>query len=288
MATYAIGDIQGCYNEFMHLIDRVKFDPKHDVLWLVGDLVNRGPDSLGVLRFVKGLGERAVSVLGNHDLHLLALASGAQVQPDRDASLMQVLDASDADDILNWLRYRPLLHHDPELDFVMIHAGLPPQWDLDQARNCALEVQEALRSEHYRHFLLGMYGDEPAQWSNTLVGRDRLRFITNCLTRLRYCDDAGRLALRPKGAPGSQPDHLLPWFKLDQRLSRGCRIVFGHWSTLGCHFADGVYALDSGCLWGGQLTALRLDDLEVFSVPCQAMCAPGGGFAVSSWNNSDQ
>lgn len=277
MATYAVGDIQGCYNEFMHLLDHVKFDPIDDVLWLVGDLVNRGPDSLSVLRFVKGLGDRAVSVLGNHDLHLLAIAAGVPMHHKRDASLIQVLGASDADDILFWLRHQPLLHHDPDLDFVMIHAGLPPQWDLDQARNCAAEVQDVLRSAHYQRFLLEMYGDEPVQWSNELYGRERLRFITNCLTRLRYCDYSGRLALKLKGAPGSQPDHLLPWFKLEQRLSRGCRIVFGHWSTLGCHFADGVYALDSGCLWGGHLTALRLDDLEAFSVPCQGSCIPGGG-----------
>lgn len=275
MATYAIGDVQGCYTELRHLLDHVGFDPARDRLWLVGDLVNRGPDSLAVLRFVRGLGASAVTVLGNHDLHLLALASGTMARREKDSSLFPILDAKDGGELLDWLRRQPLLHDDPTLGYAMIHAGLPPQWDLAQARACATEVEVVLRSERSTEFFTQMYGDESLQWDEALVGWDRLRFITNCLTRLRYCDEQGRLALKPKGAPGTQPEHLLPWFKLAERRSRDARIVFGHWSTLGCHFADGVFALDSGCLWGGHLTALRLDDLEAFSVPCAGACQPG-------------
>lgn len=275
MPTYAIGDVQGCYTEMMRLLDHVCFDPAHDRLWLVGDVVNRGPDSLPVLRYIRSLGDSAVMVLGNHDLHLLAIASSTAARRSKDASLFQVLDAPEAAELLDWLRCQPLLHHDADLGFTMIHAGLPPQWDLVMAQACAREVEQVLRGEEYAAFFAHMYGDEPALWSGQLSGWERLRFITNCLTRLRYCDQQGRLALQPKGAPGTQPESLWPWFDLPDRRSRDMRIVFGHWSTLGCHFDDGVFALDSGCLWGGHLTALRLEDMEAFSVPCQSACRPG-------------
>jgi len=259
MATYAIGDIQGCINELHGLLDRLGFDPCADRLWLTGDLVNRGPGSLEVLRFVKGLGKAAVTVLGNHDLHLLALAHGDVAEESPPPSLDPVLRAPDRDEVLQWLRTRPLLHHDPRLGLTLVHAGLPPQWDLTTARSCARELEAALAGPDYRAFLAAMYGDEPALWSPDLDGIGRLRFITNCLTRLRYCDREGRLALGETGPPGSQPASLIPWFLAPGRRSSGDAIVFGHWSTLGFGHHGNVWALDSGCFWGGTLTALRID-----------------------------
>lgn len=257
MATYAIGDIQGCYDDLRRLLERIRFDPAGDRLWFVGDLVNRGPESLQVLRFVRSLGDRAVVVLGNHDLHLLALAAGNS-KHGRDSNLHEVLEAPDRDEILAWLRTRPLMHHDAKKGFALIHAGLPPQWDLAQALACARELEAALQGPDADEFLHQMYGNEPAQWSPDLAGIPRLRFITNCLTRLRYCDAEGRLALAEKSLPGQQPAHLMPWFAVPGRASADVRIVFGHWSTLGYRAVHNSWALDSGCLWGGRLTALRL------------------------------
>jgi bis(5'-nucleosyl)-tetraphosphatase (symmetrical) len=257
MATYAIGDIQGCHDELCRLLDKLRFDPHRDKLWLVGDLVNRGPDSLRVLRFVRDLGERAVTVLGNHDLHLLALGAG-NMKHARKSNLHDVLEAPDRDEILHWLRHRPLMHYDTKKGFALVHAGLAPQWDLAEALACAREVEAALRDPGYAAFLHDMYGNEPAKWSPSLAGMDRLRFITNCLTRLRYCTEDGVLALGEKGPPGSQAEPYLPWFQVPSRATRGARIIFGHWSTLGYWARDGVWALDSGCLWGGSLTAIRV------------------------------
>lgn len=257
MATYAIGDIQGCFDEFQALLRRLAFDPAEDRLWLVGDLVNRGPRSADVLRFVRGLGDRAVVVLGNHDLHLLAVAEGiAESAPGED--LEDVLAAPDRDELLGWLRQLPLMHVDDRMGYCLLHAGLPPQWNIATARALAREVETTLRGPEYKQFLGGMYGNRPMRWSDDLKGTDRLRFITNCLTRLRYCDREGNLRLKEKRAPGSQDPNLLPWFDVPDRASRGERIVFGHWSTLGYFHRDNVWALDSGCLWGGSLTALRL------------------------------
>jgi bis(5'-nucleosyl)-tetraphosphatase (symmetrical) len=257
MATYAIGDIQGCHDELCRLLDELRFDPGRDKLWLVGDLVNRGPDSLKVLRFVRDLGERAVAVLGNHDLHLLALGAGNMKYASK-SNLHEVLEAPDRDELLHWLRHRPLMHYDPKKGFALVHAGLAPQWDLPTALSCAEEVAAALRGPDYAAFLHDMYGNEPGRWSDGLAGMDRLRFITNCLTRLRYCTEDGVLALREKGPPGSQGEPCLPWFQVPSRATRGERIIFGHWSTLGYWAGDGVWGLDSGCLWGGQLTAIRV------------------------------
>lgn len=255
---YAIGDVQGCYDELQRLLDTLHFDSGTDTLWFTGDLVNRGPLSLATLRFVKGLGSAAITVLGNHDLHLLAVAHG-HLRYHRKDNFHDVLDAPDRDELLTWLRHQPLLHHDAHLGYTMIHAGLPPQWDLAMAQRCAIELENVLQGQDYVTYLGQMYGNDPDRWSESLTGWDRLRFITNCFTRLRYCDDMGRLALEEKGAPGSQPAGYRPWFMVPSRASAALKLVFGHWSTLGPCNELNVFPLDTGCLWGGRLTALRLD-----------------------------
>lgn len=260
MATYAIGDIQGCFLEFEQLLDRLSFEPSRDRLWLVGDLVNRGPQSLQVLRKVQALGEAAITVLGNHDLHLLALAAAPQRRSKATDTLAAVLAAPDRAQLLDWLRRQPLLHHDPALGYTMIHAGLPPQWDLATARDCARQVEMVLRdAEQGRALLAAMYGDNPDRWSPELHGMERLRFITNCFTRLRYCRTDGTLELRFKGAPQDAPAGIMPWFRVPGRRSRTARIVCGHWSALGYHDEDGVLSIDTGCVWGRRLCAVRLD-----------------------------
>ncbi|WP_295402175.1 symmetrical bis(5'-nucleosyl)-tetraphosphatase [uncultured Thiocystis sp.] len=276
MPTYAIGDIQGCYLELRALLDRLAFDPLTDRLWFVGDLVNRGPDSLDVLRFVHALGEGAVVVLGNHDLHLLALAAG-NTKHAKKSTLDAVLKAPDRDELLHWLRHRPLLHHDPERNLILIHAGLPPQWDLADARARAGELEAALQGDDYCDFLLAMYGDQPDRWSPELTGMERLRFITNCLTRLRFCAADGTLALKEKGDIGRQAAGLIPWFQVPDRKTRHARIIFGHWSTLGYREEDNVWAIDSGCLWGGALTAIQLDNMPWMPIQlnCKGYLAPG-------------
>jgi len=264
MSTYAIGDLQGCYDPLRRLLDRVGFDPAHDRLWFVGDLVNRGPQSLQTLRFIHGLGAAALTVLGNHDLHLLAVAHGGR--KGRRDTLDDILGAADRDALLEWLRRQPLLHEDGEL--ALLHAGLPPQWDLHLARRCAREVEDVLRGPDYAGFLRDMYGDEPSCWDDALTGARRLRFIVNCYTRMRYCDARGRIDLEAKGAPGSQPESLMPWFAHPGRRSANSTLVFGHWSTLGrVHWPEHrVYCLDTGAIWGGRLTALRLEDRTLHSV----------------------
>ncbi|MBK1641225.1 bis(5'-nucleosyl)-tetraphosphatase (symmetrical) [Chromatium okenii] len=270
MSLYAIGDIQGCARELWALLDQLAFDPQHDRLWFVGDLINRGPDSLAVLRFVRELGAAAVVVLGNHDLHLLALAAG-NLKYAHKSNLDAVLTAPDREELLHWLRQRPLLHHDAERELTLIHAGLPPQWTLADARAAAAEVEAALRGENYQTFLLALYGNQPERWSPELRGLERLRFIVNCLTRLRFCSADGRLALKEKGEIGSQTPGLVPWFQVPQRRTRADRIIFGHWSTLGYYAGENVWAIDSGCLWGGALTALRVEPLPL--LPIQRQCA---------------
>lgn len=277
MATYAIGDVQGCYSALRELLDQLRFDPARDRLWFAGDLVNRGPDSLATLRFIRGLGDAAVAVLGNHDLHLLAVAAGGK--PGRRDTLDEILRAEDRDELLDWLRERPLLHHAPEFDCVMVHAGLPPQWDLTLARRCASEAETALRGRHADELLRRMYGDHPDQWDEQLRGWPRLRFIINCLTRLRYCTPEGRLESGYKGRPGGQPRGLLPWFEAPARRSAGTEILFGHWSTLGQVIwpAQKVCGLDTGCVWGGALSALCLETRVIHSLPCDAFRSPDGG-----------
>jgi bis(5'-nucleosyl)-tetraphosphatase (symmetrical) len=276
MATYAIGDIQGCYEELRQLLDRLAFDPASDRLWLVGDLVNRGPDSLAVLRLVRSLGEAAITVLGNHDLHLLALWQNRHRHFKNTDSLAPVLRAEDGDELLDWLRRQPLMYYDVERDLALLHAGLPPQWDIPTALACAGEVETMLRGEDFHEFMQHMYGNKPSRWSEKLHGWDRMRFIVNCFTRLRYCNAKGELDFKHKDQPGGQEAAgLLPWFQIPQRRSRQTRIIFGHWSTLGLYQQDQVHAIDTGCLWGGELTALNIDTLETTSLPCAGQAVPG-------------
>lgn len=271
MAVYAIGDIQGCADELERLLAALHFDPARDQVWFCGDLVNRGPGSLRTLRLVRSLGDAAVTVLGNHDLHLLAVASGVRPpRPHKGDTLEAVLEAPDRDDILHWLRHQPLVHWDDELRWLMVHAGLPPQWTAQQAVRLGGEVSAALRRSDHAASLARMYGNEPDLWRDDLAGDDRLRFVINCLTRMRYCTAQGRLEFGAKGEPGTQGDGLIPWFQAPGRRSADCRIVFGHWSTLGGYEGDNVIALDTGCVWGGCLSAVRLDrDTPVWTqVPC--------------------
>ena len=272
MALYAIGDVQGCYQALQALLEKLRFDPDRDRLWFTGDLVNRGPQSLEVLRCVKALDDCVTCVLGNHDLHLLAVAANAVRLNKRD-TLVDILRAPDRQVLLDWLRARPLLHHDERLGYTLLHAGLPPQWNLEDAQSLAKEVEAALRSHGAADFFQHMYGDLPDHWSENLRGMDRLRVIINALTRLRYCDIEGNMDLRPKGPPGSQPHDLLPWFQVPGRRSRDLQIIFGHWSALGRWQGNGVIGLDSGCLWGRALSAARLDvrPVEFLSVPCESI-----------------
>jgi bis(5'-nucleosyl)-tetraphosphatase (symmetrical) len=274
VAVYAIGDIQGCGENLRQLLDRIDFQPGRDRLWLTGDLVNRGPDSLWVLRFIKELGEHAITVLGNHDLHLLAVWAG-HGQPNPSDTITDVLNAPDVDELMHWLRRQPLLHHDPELGYLMTHAGIAPPWDLATAKRCARELEAVLRRADFADFLREIYGNQPDMWSDSLTGTDRLRYITNALTRMRCCDQDGRLQLHYKGLPENTPPGHMPWFETPNRRYRGPTIICGHWSALGYRDADGVLALDTGCLWGGQLTAVRLDGpRERFSVDCSACASP--------------
>ena len=260
MAVYAIGDIQGCYDEFKQLLDKLAFNPDVDQLWLTGDIVNRGPRSLDTLRYVYAMRDNIVLVLGNHDLHLLATAYHHK-QPGKKDTLDETLNAGDSDQLFDWLRCQPLIHRDVALGFTMVHAGIHPDWSIDTALRLAEEVERVLCSDEHVNFYQHMYGDKPHLWSDTLTGWSRLRFITNMFTRMRYCDASGHAPMNPKGPPGTQPEGLLPWFEMD-RASSSERIIFGHWSTLppdGDYDKHNVYPLDSGCLWGGTLTALRLD-----------------------------
>ena len=259
MAVYAIGDVQGCYDELIKMLDRVQFDPAVDQIWLAGDLVNRGPKSVEVLRLARQLGDSCISVLGNHDLHLLANAAGVVEFHHHMDTIQAVLDAPDCDELMDWLRQQPLFYHDPNLQFSMVHAGLPPEWTVDEALIRAEEVQSAINSDDWRDFFEHMYGNKPKRWSPALKGWDRLRFITNCFTRLRYCHEDGRLALKFKGAPEDKPLHQRPWFEMPDRASQADRIVFGHWSTLGVGQYGNVFSLDSGAVWGETLTAVRID-----------------------------
>lgn len=278
MARFAIGDLQGCATELEALLKRIGFSSDRDQLWFVGDLVNRGPHSLRCLRLIRALGDNAVVVLGNHDLHLLAMAYGSQLKDKPGDTLGEVLRAPDRDALLEWLLERPLAHQDPDHGELLIHAGLVPQWSVSQALALAQEVHTALRRSPEALFD-SMYGDKPDEWSPQLKGADRLRFIVNTLTRLRVCTAAGRVALKAKGPPPQGKGReaaLLPWFEVPGRLSRDTRIVFGHWSTLGYVNAHGVIGLDTGCVWGGALTAVNLDAaIKPISVPCAGYQEPG-------------
>jgi bis(5'-nucleosyl)-tetraphosphatase (symmetrical) len=265
VTRYAIGDVQGCDQELRTLLVRLKFSADRDRLWFVGDLVNRGPGSLATLRLVRDLGDNAVVVLGNHDLHLLAVAYGAH-RRRRSDTLDAVLAAPDREALLEWLAMRPLAHlegHD-----LMVHAGVVPQWSAERTLALAAEVSSALRREP-RALFEHMYGDEPQRWDERLSGVERLRFIINVLTRLRLCTADGRVDISIKGPPPPPPSALRPWFEHQQRASRDVRVIFGHWSALGLVLRPGVLGLDSGCVWGGELTAADLDsDRSPVSVAC--------------------
>ncbi len=267
MATYAIGDIQGCYDAFRRLLTKIKFNAQSDTLWLCGDLVNRGPHSLEVLRFVRDLPHTKI-VLGNHDIHLLAVYEKV-VPLNKLDTFTDVLEAADAAELCAWLRQHPFLHYDAALQYMLVHAGLAPQWDLLQAQQCADEVKAALSGPAYLQLLQQLYGNEPVCWSDALSGYDRLRFILNCFTRLRFCDVAGHLHLEYKGPLGSQPAHLMPWFDVPWRRSQAVSILFGHWSALeGSIHSPHVTALDTGCVWGGCLTAMCLETKQFYREEC--------------------
>jgi bis(5'-nucleosyl)-tetraphosphatase (symmetrical) len=270
MSTYAIGDLQGCYDPFRKLLDKLKFDPCKDTLWLTGDLVNRGPKSLKSIRFVKSLGDSAITVLGNHDLHLLALAHDVNFSDERYNSLWKILGADDGDELLDWLRARPLAHYSKELNTLMVHAGIPPRWTVKKTLRRAAEVESVLRGDDYHKFLKRMYGDRPNRWSGKLRGNPRLRVIVNSLTRMRMIYHDGRLNFTHNGPPAKARKGLVPWFDIEEAKWRGTRIVFGHWSALGLIVRPQLIALDTGCVWGRQLTAVRLNKSpKVISVSCK-------------------
>ena len=270
MAIYAIGDIQGCHTEFRQLLEQIAFNPSQEQLWLVGDLVNRGPDSLQVLRFVKSLGDSAITVLGNHDLHLLAVAAG-EAELHRSDTLDEVLHAPDRDDLLTWLRQQRLLH--AQDGYVLVHAGLLPQWSVKQASSLAREVEQALRSDDYAVFFEHMYGNSPRGWRDDYSGYKRLRVITNAFTRMRVLDAQGEMEFKFKGEVENIPEGYQPWFDLPKRKSQDATVIFGHWSALGLKVTPNVIALDTGCLWGGPMTAIRLEDRKVFQVECKTPVA---------------
>jgi len=274
MARFAIGDLQGCATELRALLARLKFSADRDQLWFVGDLVNRGPESLDCLRLVRALGDNTVVVLGNHDLHLLARGYGADLKDKPGDTLSEILRAPDRVALLQWLLGRPLAYQDATHGELLVHAGLVPQWTASRAVALSQEVQTALQADP-EDFFAHMYGDKPDLWAEDLRGADRLRFIVNTLTRLRVCTAEGRVALKAKGPPRPGAG-LLPWFEVPGRASRDTRIVFGHWSTLGYVNAHGVIGLDTGCVWGGSLTAVNLDQpIRPISVPCAGYQEPG-------------
>ena len=266
MATYAIGDIQGCYDSLQRLLDLCAFDPASDRLWLVGDLVNRGPQSLETLRLIKSLGPAALTVLGNHDLYLLMVAEGGAKFRGKDDTIQPILDAPDCTELLDWLRQQPLCHTEGE--FCLVHAGLLPQWTAARARKLAREVEAELQGPKYRKFITNLWGSEPARWSDDLTGAPRLRVIVNAMTRMRFCTPEGIMELKTKGELANAPAGHLPWFDAPNRKSADAVLVTGHWSALGLKITPNLLALDSGCLWGGHLTALRLEDRRLFQVDC--------------------
>ncbi|MBI2380330.1 MAG: symmetrical bis(5'-nucleosyl)-tetraphosphatase [Gammaproteobacteria bacterium] len=275
MSTWLIGDVQGCFDELQALLRRIGFLPGRDRLYFLGDLVNRGPKSLEVLRFVHGLGDQALNVLGNHDLHLLALWHHTEKRKKAD-TLDAIFAAPDADLLLTWLQEQPMLHYVREQDLLLSHAGLPPAWDLATALRCAAEVQAQLRGPKPEEFFALMYGNEPSRWSETLSGMARWRYTVNALTRLRFVDAEGRMDLKCKTAPGQQPAGLMPWFEHPAHAERGLAIAFGHWAALMGQCGDPLaLALDTGCVWGHALTAQCLETGERISQPAFATYGDG-------------
>ena len=270
MATYAIGDVQGCFKTLCALLDTINFDRKRDQLWFAGDLINRGPQSLDVLRFVKSLGHQALSVLGNHELHLLAITHGLRKPKPKD-TLTEILEAPDRKKLLNWLHHLPLYHYNADLKFAMVHAGLPPQWTLDTVQKAASEVETLLRGPSASKFLKHYFSTDAGATPKTKDKWERMAYSTNCLTRLRFCDKKGHLHFAYKGPPGAQPEPYLPWFDCPSRLTADQSIVFGHWAALGPCSTPNVYPLDTGCVWGGPLTAMCLETKTQYTM---ASCEP--------------
>ncbi len=264
MTTYAVGDIQGCYSALRRLLDSINFDESKDKLWVAGDLVNRGPESLATLRYLKSLGKHSISVLGNHDLHLLAIAAGSR-EPKKNDTITDILNAPDREELLHWLRHRPLAHMNEKKACLMVHAGVPPIWNEKKILKHAAELESVLQGPDSDEFFLNMYGDTPNSWSKELEGMDRLRMIANYFTRMRFCDAEGVLELKSKS--DIPPPGFAPWFLHDHRRNKNLTIIFGHWAALeGKVFKPGYEALDTGCVWGGQLTVMRIKDRKRFSV----------------------
>jgi bis(5'-nucleosyl)-tetraphosphatase (symmetrical) len=287
-STYAIGDVQGCFDDLLRLLEKLEFDPNVDRLWFTGDLVNKGPNSLELLRFVRGLGSAAITVLGNHDLHLLAAAAGA-VKIRKKDTIAEILYAPDCEELLFWLRHQPVLHHSETLGFTMIHAGLPPQWDLEKARQCARELETVLQNFDYEDLFLHLAGDGPLRWREDLEGWERLCFITNCFTQLRWCSHSGRIDLLGKRRTASaKKKRSRPWFEIPHRASKPLRILFGHWAKLvvapPAIGAAGVVHLDTGCANGGRFTAFRLEDWRCFRLKCKNKAVPWRSLAMTDRN----
>ncbi|MEY4591970.1 MAG: hypothetical protein RIR18_865 [Pseudomonadota bacterium] len=266
MSTYAIGDIQGCFASFRNLLKACAFNPSHDVLWLVGDLVNRGPNSLATLRYVRDLGPAAKVVLGNHDLYLLMVAYGALAKRGKDDTLSPLLEAPDADELLTWLRHQPLCY--AEQGFCLVHAGLLPNWTVAEALALSAEVEAKLQGKNYPKFLSELWGSDPNRWQPKLRGIERLRMVVNVMTRMRFCTLDGALNFKAKGPVEKAPADLVPWFDLPDRQSLDHTLLVGHWSALGLRTTDNLLSIDTGCLWGGKLTAVRLEDRQIFQVDC--------------------
>ena len=277
MTTWAIGDLQGCYDETQRLLEAIRFDPAQDHLWFCGDLVNRGGQSLETLRLVKSLDIHSHVVLGNHDLSLLAISLRREDEQRKvNADLQAVLFAPDRDELLEWLRLRPLLHVDRTLGWAMVHAGLAPKWSIALAERRAHEVEARLHGKNHDKLLRNMYGNKPDAWSPKLEGFDRLRAIINVFTRMRFCNVRGAIAFNEKGAPGTQKPGFYPWFEVPGHAPRDVKMVCGHWSTLGLFQGLGVHAIDTGCVWGGRLTALALGEVpHIVQVPGKPGRKPG-------------
>lgn len=268
MASYVIGDVQGCYEPLARLLEVINYHESQDQIIFVGDLVNRGPDSLAVIRFIQNLTNPPVITLGNHDLHLLARIFTTDGWKGQDDTLSAILRADDVLDIGNWLRHQSILYHHQPTDMIICHAGIAPCWDLSTAIRNARELEACLSGENYLDFLDQIYGNEPNAWDESLTGIDRLRLITNFFTRMRFCDRQGRLLLDFKGTINQAPAGYYPWFLVPNRIPINKPIVFGHWAALGgqCTIAN-IHAIDTGCLWGGKLTAFRLEDKQRFTYP---------------------
>ncbi|WEJ63245.1 symmetrical bis(5'-nucleosyl)-tetraphosphatase [Thiomicrorhabdus lithotrophica] len=277
MTTYVIGDLQGCFDELQSLLKSINYQSENDHLWFVGDIVNRGPKSLECLRFVKELSEqgKADTVLGNHDFHLLAAYAGLEKFTSKSDTLSDILNAPDVDNLLDWLRLQPLLVSHPVYQAVMVHAGIPPQWTIKEAKGYAKEVQLQLAQPDWQNFVVNhLFGSEPNTWDNSLSGYERIRYIVNAFARMRFCDANGKLEFKLKSAPTESQSEYQPWFVFPNRRNKDYEIFFGHWSTLGAIDAYHIHSTDTGCLWGGQLTAYAIESKQRYTIDCEQQCKP--------------